>query len=176
MGSKPRLQDDVELVRQPRSPHYPGKGLTEQRIRFVELYMATGDALLAYEQAGYECKNPKSLAVGANRLLKDERIRAEISARVQAGHKLPSDLVAESEEMRPLVATREERQRFWTETMRNPKVDMKHRLKASELLAKTQGDFQEHVHIHVVDEARRSVREILGLPDAPIDIGPKDGG
>lgn len=176
MSSKPRLRDDVELVRQPRSPNYPKQGLTEQRIRFVELYMATGDAMLAYEQAGYQCKTDAALAAAANRLLKDERIRAEISARVQAGCKLPSDHIAESEQMRPLVATREERQRFWTEAMRNEKLDMKHRLKASEYLAKTQGDFQDHVHIHMGDEARRSVREILGLPAEVIDITPGEDG
>lgn len=39
------------------------------------------------------------------------------------------------------IADARERQEFWTELMRDPRIEPKDRLKASELLAKKHGDF-----------------------------------
>lgn len=49
------------------------------------------------------------------------------------------------QECAPLIATRQERQEFWTETMRDKREEMKSRQKASELLGKSEADFTEKV-------------------------------
>ena len=43
------------------------------------------------------------------------------------------------------IATREERQSFWTSVIRDGDEDMRNRLKASELLGRSQTDFVERV-------------------------------
>jgi hypothetical protein len=60
----------------------------------------------------------------------------------------------EQTEKRPKnIATRQERQKFWTREMLNTKNSMKDRLKASELLGKSEADFTEN--IKVIDEKER---------------------
>jgi hypothetical protein len=46
---------------------------------------------------------------------------------------------------RPRVAGREERQAFWTATLRDPARPMDERLRASELLARSEADFVTRV-------------------------------
>ena len=53
----------------------------------------------------------------------------------------------ESKEASARVATRAERQAFWTEIMRDGEAAMKDRLRASELLGKAAGDFLERVEV-----------------------------
>jgi len=49
-------------------------------------------------------------------------------------------------EVRPkTIATRQQRQEFWSQVFNNPEVSMKDRLKASELLGKSEADFTEKV-------------------------------
>ena len=49
-------------------------------------------------------------------------------------------------EVRPrTIATRQRRQEFWTEVMEDTKRDMRDRLKASELLGKSEADFTENL-------------------------------
>jgi hypothetical protein len=65
---------------------------------------------------------------------------------------------------RPEVATREERQAFWTSVMRGEEgAEMSERLKASELLGKSQLDFKERVEVEVTANPRMAVRAALGL-------------
>ena len=45
------------------------------------------------------------------------------------------------------IADRKARQTFWTETMVDEEIDMKHRLKASELLGRSEKDFTEKVEV-----------------------------
>ena len=47
----------------------------------------------------------------------------------------------ESTRLNPLIATRLERQSFWTEIMKDQAAEMRDRLKASELLGKSEADF-----------------------------------
>jgi hypothetical protein len=50
-------------------------------------------------------------------------------------------------EVRPkTIATRQERQAFWTKTMRDKTAMMRDRLKASELLGKSEADFTENMN------------------------------
>lgn len=111
------------------------KSLSERERCFVEAYMgqAAGNATKAAIAAGYSQKTAASIA---SRLLRKVKIKKAIKTRVKAD---------------PKAATREDRQRFWTNVMdgtgKFAKVGMKDRLKASELLGKSQGDFVEH-HEH----------------------------
>lgn len=107
--------------------------LTEKQRKFVEAYMgpAKGNATEAARMAGYS-GNENTLGVTGLRLLRNAKITEAVEERQKAD---------------PLVADREERQRFWSTVMRDESADMKDRLKASEILGKSQADFTEKVDI-----------------------------
>ena len=124
----------------PHEQHAMAKLTPKQRI-FVEVYC--GNATDAARQAGY--KNPRSQ--GHENLTKPD-IRAALDLRD-----------AEGREKR--ILTREERQRFWSDVVvgkisETPTTDnegndvckpatLRDRLRASELLGKSQADFIERV-------------------------------
>lgn len=154
----------------------PGMIKSERRDAFIDLYMATGDEQMAYEIAGYNCTSQRSLASAANRLLNDPYVRVEIERRTrEEGRAHPLIEHGHADPSLPAIATREERQRFWTEAMRDTGEDMKHRLKASEYLARTQGDFVEMPKVIVVSDVRRTVQDLLGLGEDYIDVTPTSG-
>lgn len=68
------------------------------------------------------------------RYLKQIFKRPEVILAVQLRHKKDTEL-------RPHIAHRKERQRFWTEVMRNQDENIYARMRASELLGKSEGDF-----------------------------------
>lgn len=103
------------------------KKLTAKQRRFVDAY--DGNATAAALAAGYSAKTAQR--IGSENLLKP-LIAAAIKAR-------------EQERSSPLIATREERQSFWTATMRDEGAGMRDRLKASELLGKSEADFIDKV-------------------------------
>ena len=111
--------------------------LNARQRAFVEAYC--GNATEAAIAAGYSAKYAGR---NADKLLKNTKVQEALKER-------------EDKRLASLIATRERRQRFWTEVMENPNEDMKERLKASELLAKSEGDFIER-------------REITGPNGAPI--------
>jgi phage terminase small subunit len=135
--------------------------LTEKQRRFVEAYMgqAAGNGHLASKLAGYK-GNANTLKAVASNLLRQQNIREAMGQRT-----------AEC----PLVATRQERQEFWTKVMQGKETqvvkvledgtpvemspEMKDRLKASELLGRSQGDFIEKV-------------ELTGKDGGPLEIAP----
>lgn len=107
--------------------------LTPKQARFVEAYMgaAAGNATEAARLAGYKGNDVTLASVGKENLRKPQ-IAEQIN-------------LLQKED--PLVADREERQRFWSAVMRDKNADMKDRLKASEILGKSQADFIErHEH------------------------------
>lgn len=110
--------------------------LTEKQRRFVEAYMgeAAGNGTEAARLAGYK-GSAKTLGVVATENLAKPSVRAAIDARVAAD---------------PKIATRQQRQEFWTKVMLGEEdAEMRDRLKASELLGKSQADFVEkHEHRH----------------------------
>lgn len=157
----------------------PGMVKSSKRDAFIDFYLAIGDEYLAYEQAGYNCSNEKSLKSAANRLLNDPYVRSEIERRTKAaGREHPLNEFGHADPSAHAIATKDERQRFWTSVMRDQVADMKYRLKASELLAKTQGDYTESVTIVATADVRKTVQQLLGLDERVIDIGPgrADGG
>lgn len=95
--------------------------------RFCEYYCGEcrGNATEAMIRAGY---SPKYAGTNADKLLKNTNVRnyiVEINAKITKSN----------------IASIEDIQLFWTEVVNNPKVQMKDRLKASELLAKCKGMF-----------------------------------
>jgi hypothetical protein len=64
-------------------------------------------------------------------------------------------------EYNSLIATRQQRQSFWTQVMNDKTLNLPDRLKASELLGKSEGDFIEkvsitHPAIEKIDNERKS--------------------
>lgn len=96
--------------------------LNARQRRFVEAF--SGNACAAALEAGYAHANH------GPRLMEQPLIVAAIRAR-------------ESERLSALVATRLERQAFWSETMKNGDLEMRDRLKASELLGRSEADFTD---------------------------------
>lgn len=93
--------------------------------------VAAGNGTEAARLAGYK-GSYATLATVANENLNKPEVIAAMEARIADD---------------PAVADREERQQFWTAAMREKQVEMKDRLKASELLGKSQADFVDrHEH------------------------------
>ena len=117
-------------------------GLNDRQLRFVQCY--SGNASEAARMAGY-----KQPGMVGNRLMKKDKIRAAIGKRELSRTKAD-------------IKTREERQEFWSKMMVEAKRDAD-RLKASELLGKSQADFTEKI---LVGGLEQTLREI---PDDEID-------
>ena len=119
------------------------KELTAKQKRFIELY--DGNAAAAARAAGY---SEKSARIIAKQLMDDPRIAAGIRAR-------------EDKRNARDIASMNERKRFWTAAMRDESLDVKARLRASELLGKSEGDFIDRKEITGKDGGPLSVRSIL---------------
>lgn len=105
------------------------KGLTAKQQRFIDAY--TGNATAAAIAAGYSAKTAPF--IGAENL-KKPKILAAIKSR-------------ETVRCTPLIASRAERQQFWSSVMRDKEQQMRDRLKAAELLGKSEADFVERQEI-----------------------------
>lgn len=103
--------------------------LTTKMRAFVEAYC--GNATEAALKAGY---SPRTAAFIGAENLKKPQIKEAIAEREKI-----------SSESR--IADRQERQSFWTSVMRDPEEDMRNRLKAAELLGKSECDFAERVEV-----------------------------
>ena len=126
--------------------------MTPKQRRFVELY--NGNATEAAIAAGYSRKTARSIG---QRILTNVDIAEAIKAR-------------EDKELRHFIANREERQRLWTEIMNDPEMKTSDKLRASELLGRSEGDFIERREVEVsgrIDVFLPDVRDELlrGLRD-----------
>jgi phage terminase small subunit len=157
----------------PRRQERQNGDLNERQRRFVESYMANPNGREAARSAGYKGSD-EYLDVCASRLIRTDKVRAAIAARAKAD---------------PRVATREDRQRFWTQVMmgqphtelvrdrkgRTREVQaspsMRERLRAAQLLGMSQGDFvMKHEHSLVgsklreaLEKARQNAAKARGL-------------
>ena len=113
--------------------------LTTKMRAFVEAYC--GNATEAALKAGY---SPRTAAFIGAENLKKPQIKEAIAER----EKISSEL---------RIADRQERQSFWTSVMRDPEEDMKNRLKAAELLGRSECDFVEKVELNGTLEATLGV-------------------
>jgi phage terminase small subunit len=102
--------------------------LTEKQQRFVDYYLASGNAEEAATKAGYNARG------NTTKLLQNTTIQNAIKER---NKQIESDRIASMEEVK----------QFWTITMRSNEADLKDRLKASEYIAKTNAAFIEKQQI-----------------------------
>lgn len=107
------------------------KKLTTKQQRFVDFY--DGNATDAARKAGYK-GNANTLGQVGDENLKKPKIAKAITER-------------ESKRNGKLIATRQERQEFWTKNMRDEAIEFKDRHKASELLGRSFADFVERKEI-----------------------------
>ena len=105
--------------------------MTSKQQVFVMEYMNDFNATRAAQAAGYSQRTAYPIG---QRLLKNVEISQAINS-------------AMTERKNQLIATREQRQEFWTAVMTDTEQDMRSRLRASELLAKSEGDFTEKVQV-----------------------------
>ncbi len=107
----------------------PQAAESERERQFVEHFMATGNATKAAAQAGYSNKTASQIGY---RLLRKVQIQRAIAERAAND---------------PVVWTREDRQRFWTAIASGAALyenaSLRERLRASELLGRSQADFIE---------------------------------
>lgn len=101
------------------------KPLTTREQKFVEYY--SGNAIDAAKKAGYTGTD-NTISVTAHRLLRKPKIKDAIRQR-------------EKTEKRPHIMNRQERQAFWTKVAQDSNEDMRNRIRASELLGKSEADF-----------------------------------
>lgn len=118
--------------------------LTARQRAFVEAY--AGNATAAALAAGYSERSARSQG---QRLLTNDDIQDAIKAR-------------EAQRLAPTIATRQERQEFWTSVLRNEDEPMKDRLKAAELLGKSEGDFLERVEMDMTLSPATILEQIRG--------------
>jgi len=115
--------------------------LTSRQRKFVALY--EGNATQAAIKAGFSKKTARSQ--GQRLLTKVDIIKA-LQER-------------EKRETGPLVANRQARQQLWTKIMLDETVEMRDRLKASELLGRSEGDFTERIVHDVTGNLAERIKE-----------------
>lgn len=103
--------------------------LSAKEQAFVDAYDGNGTA--ACRAAGYKGSDAV-LATQASRLLRKAKVRDALEKR-------------RAPKRAALVASRQERQEFWSAVMNSPEYEPKDRLKASELLGRSQADFVERL-------------------------------
>ena len=118
--------------------------LNAKRQAFVDAY--AGNATAAALAAGY---SPKTAYSQGQRLLKSVEVQDAIKAR-------------EAQRLAPTIASRQERQEFWTSVLRSEDEAMKDRLKAAELLGKSEGDFLERVEMDMTVSPAAILEQIRG--------------
>ena len=107
--------------------------MTHRQELFLQEYLTSLNATQSAIKAGYSPKTAYSIG---QQLLKNIEISQAIDT-------------AMSEKKSALIATREQRQEFWTSVMNDTDTAMKDRLKASELLAKSEGDFTDKIQANI---------------------------
>lgn len=127
---------------------YKGK-FTAKQLKFIEAYK--GNGMEAAREAGYSGDNG-DLAVVGTRLLKNPNICKAIKER-------------QAKEVKPLIASRHDRQKFLTDVFQDTKNSMKDRLKAVELLSKTEGDFIENRKVELSGNITTQQQVLVYVPD-----------
>lgn len=113
--------------------------LTPKQQAFADMYVTTGNATESYMKA-YKCKNIKTAEANSSRTLRIAKVKKYIE---EKNKHIQSDRIADMTEVKE----------YWSNTMRDKENDHKDRLKASELIAKTNGAFLDKVEVtekHIV--------------------------
>jgi len=168
--------------------------LTRMERAFVRLF--EGDGKAAVKGAGYKTSHPSAKALAllskprvqraiAEKLARVEsefdKVRKEHVARVKEIEQLKDEIAEMDEEvLMGHIATRRERQVFWTQLMMDDLEKATDRLKASELLGRSETDFVERKDVNVNANATPAVMAMLEditgvrLPDPETKIPKKD--
>lgn len=112
-----------------KKPKRSRRELTPKQLKFIALYK--GNGFEAAKLAGYNGDDHTLRSIAYENLTKPD-IRAAIKRRFK-------------EELEPLIATRMDRQKFWSKVMKSSQTAMRDRLKAAELLGKSEADFTDVV-------------------------------
>jgi phage terminase small subunit len=107
------------------------KKLTAKMEAFVAVY--DGNGTEAARKAGYKGSD-NTLAQNARDLLSNPQIAEAIRAR-------------QDKRISRLILTREQRQEFWSTVTMDPEAHLSDRLRASELLGKSEADFTAKVEV-----------------------------
>lgn len=118
--------------------------LTPKQQAFVDAY--DGNGVSAARAAGYTGSDA-ALATSASRLLK----HAEVSAAIQRRNVVVDKAREQAVVQAGRIANRAERQAFWTSVMLDSKERTTDRLKAAELLGRSEADFTENVNHAITD-------------------------
>lgn len=135
--------------RLPASDDCHGVGLTPKQQKFVDAYDGNGTA--AARAAGY-AGNDATLAQVASENLKKPEVLAAIQARNQVSAQVRAAVAQAGH-----IATRAERQAFWTQVMLNTGERTADRLKAAELLGRSEADFTDKLDV----TARVTLEQLL---------------
>ena len=109
--------------------------LTQKQKLFADYYISNGgNGSDAYKKAYPSCKKDDTARVNASKLLTNANIAKYIRNK---NNDLSSSRIADMKEIKE----------FWTNMVRDGENDPKDRLKASELIAKTNGAFLDKVEV-----------------------------
>lgn len=123
--------------------------MNDRQRAFCQYYAADPDGTAAAIKAGYSKRT--AAAIASENLRKPELLE------------YIKELQAEAESAR--VADLVEVKRFWTETMRDEEQRVEFRLKASELLAKSSGEFVQRVDLTAQVEAQVEEDVVFYIPE-----------
>lgn len=116
-----------------------GDHLTLKQERWIEEYLKCDDYTISSRNAGYTGNNDNLKSMGYQNSLKFKKIIEE--RRKELSAKLKKDTIADLDKIYS----------FWTITMNDSNEKMNDRLKASEMLAKSQGAFVERVEVKPIE-------------------------
>lgn len=136
--------------RLPASSDCRGVALTPRQQAFVDAY--AGNGVEAARAAGYQ-GDEATLATSASRLLRHAEVSAAIARRNVVVEQARQEAVA----VAGRIATRAERQVFWTTVMFSEKERTADRLKAAELLGRSEADFTDKLDV----TARVTLEQLL---------------
>ena len=132
--------------------------MNDRQRAFCQYYAADPDGTAAAIKAGYSKRT--AAAIASENLRKPELLD------------YIKQLQAEAEAAR--VADLVEVKRFWTATMRDEEQRVEFRLKASELLAKSSGEFVQRVDLTAQVEAQVEEDVVFYIPDNGRAINKED--
>jgi len=124
--------------------------LTPKQQAFIDAY--AGNGVEAARAAGY-AGDDATLATSASRLLKHAEVSAAIAKRNVVVEQARQEAVAQAGR----IATRAERQAFWTKVMLADSERTTDRLKAAELLGRSEADFTDKLDV----TARVTLEQLL---------------
>lgn len=116
-----------------------GDHLTLKQERWIDEYLKCDDYTIASRNAGYTGNNDNLKSMGYQNSLKFKKIIEE--RRKELSEELRKETIADLDKIYS----------FWTKTMNDSNEKMNDRLKASEMLAKSQGAFVERVEVKPIE-------------------------